>query len=232
MSRNLWAKVTGGDVFRVNLPVDSYVSDLKDAIKTKLAVEFQHTDAPKIVIKNRVGQVVPGNVHIVDYSPLEDLAADSYSLGVKSEFPYMIDVPTAGKFPKCRALHHIIVLYHFWVYFTCFLILFKKIFHILAGNMFGVSLMSSSSLVLHHPISFGGTSLLANYDDFSLCFFPILCALALDLQLVSSPKYCRPVSCHRLVDMLLFSNHFLFRLFSFSVLIWQRVRIRHRYHKG
>lgn len=95
MSRNLWAKVTGGDAFRVNLPDGSYVSDLKDAIKIKLAVEFQHTDAPKIVIKNRVGEVVPGTVSIADYSPLADLAIDEYSLGVKPEFPYMIDVPTA-----------------------------------------------------------------------------------------------------------------------------------------
>ena len=48
-----------------------------------------------------------------------------------------------------------------------------------------MSLISSSSLFLHHPISFAGTSLLSYCDDFSPCYFPILCALALDLQLVS-----------------------------------------------
>ena len=51
----------------------------------------------------------------------------------------------------------------------------------IAGNIFGLSLMSSSSLFLRHPIS-----LLAYYDDFSLCYFPIPYALALDLQLVGS----------------------------------------------
>ncbi len=98
MSRTLWAKVIGRDAFRVSLPDGSYVSDLKKAIKTELAVEFQFTDAPNIIIKNRVGDVVPGDLEIEFYSPLEIPPDDGKSLGIIPNFPYIVQPPSTGDY--------------------------------------------------------------------------------------------------------------------------------------
>ena len=71
---------------------------------------------------------------------------------------------------------------------------------------------------LHHPISFWGTSILADHDVLSLCYFRILCALALVLQLVSSHHALLPVT-HRLVHMLLFHNPFYFASYFFLLVL-------------
>ena len=68
------------------------------AIKTELAVEFQFTDAPRMIITNRGGEVVPGGRKIVDYSPLEIPAGDNYSLRINPDFPYIVQPPSNGDF--------------------------------------------------------------------------------------------------------------------------------------
>ncbi len=95
MSRTLWAKVIDRDAFRVSLPDGSYISDLKEAVKNKLAIAFQFTDAPDIIIKNRHGEDVPGHIEIAYYSPLEFPDDDDYTLGLYPAFPYSVQPSTS-----------------------------------------------------------------------------------------------------------------------------------------
>ena len=118
--RSLWAMLEGGNPFLVSLDRRAvFMCELQEAIKTKLANTFRNTDAPAIVIKNRNGASIPGNIRILDYSPLQNPSEDDYSLGILPAFPYVIEAPTTRKFAFSK-LAYLSKLLYFLSFFCCF----------------------------------------------------------------------------------------------------------------
>ena len=66
--------VTNDRWSRIELPNDAYILDLKEAIKAALPVQFHGIDGPTIVVRNRFGDEIRGNIPISAY-----FASSSYN---------------------------------------------------------------------------------------------------------------------------------------------------------
>lgn len=94
MTNRLWLRMTDGTQFRIELPKDADIVDLKKAIKGELPIRFQAIDAPSIVVRNRSGDEIEGSVPVSAYFASPDYF-DDYSLG-SVEHPYTVDAPLVG----------------------------------------------------------------------------------------------------------------------------------------